>query len=67
MRHITRDDVLAYVQGLEQGMRELWTIADAHSLENEDTLSEEFQIAAAVVDIFWSRAREKGNDTGGAL
>lgn len=53
----TRPEVEKYLQGLEPEIREIYTAAEQFFLVTEDTLSEEFQIAASIIDVFWSRVR----------
>ena len=53
---MTRPELLAYVESLSPDARDLFRLADAMARDVEDTLSEEFQIAAAVLDVFRARA-----------
>jgi hypothetical protein len=49
---INRSDVLVFVETLDPEYQEVfhWAEEEAH---NPDTLSNEFQVASAIVDSFW--------------
>lgn len=55
---MTRDVLLMYIDTLEHETRWLFYRADQIVKEARDTLTEEFQLASAVVDAFTKRAEE---------
>lgn len=62
-RPMTRDELLAYVATLGHRSAKLYYSADSIVMECEDTLSEDFQLAAAVLAVFEERARQwKGEE-----
>lgn len=57
---ITRDDVDKYMQGTE--LERLYNEIEAQYLINStDTLSDEFQILAAIRETIWKYVEEKNN------
>ena len=59
LRATTRTDLMSYLNTLDKDAREIFTLAELIDIEKGDcdTLCEEFQIAAAVQEVFWNRAR----------
>jgi hypothetical protein len=55
---VTRDKFLEYVATLPIGTRGFFYVASAHVDETTDTLSKEFQIAAAILNVFEERAAQ---------
>ncbi len=53
---VIRPDLLRYLATLDADARKLFDLADDVAKCTEDTLSEEFQIAASVLDVFDKRA-----------
>lgn len=56
---MTRLDVLKYVESLEPEIKMLFHCADMYMVASADTLSEEFQLAAAIENLFIERAKEQ--------
>ncbi len=52
----TLEDVRRYVAELAPEVRTLYAAASAIAKETPDTLSEEYQLAAAIEALFWERA-----------
>ena len=60
---VTLEDVKKFVSTLDIELRIIYTHADRAMKETEDTLSHEFQLASAVVELFWERTKfAKGGD-----
>jgi len=57
---MTRDKMLKYVESLDSDTKKLFIIAESviERLGDYDTLSEEFQIACSVWDVFSKRSEE---------
>lgn len=56
---LTRPVLLKFVAELDGPLQRIFHLADRCVIEARDTLSEEFQIAASVVDLFTERAKER--------
>lgn len=56
---MTRDDLLRYVSTLGPETQALFHQCDSLEKESSDTLSEEYQIAAAILEIFNERAKDR--------
>jgi len=56
---ITRAELDKYLAKLEPEVRQVFVWADDYSKGSSDTLSEEFQIAASIVEIFWQRCQDQ--------
>jgi hypothetical protein len=48
----TKSDIEAYLEPLDQRLSKIYDIADGLATETEDTLSDEFQLAAGVTILF---------------
>ncbi len=55
---MTRLDLLRYINTLEEDARKLFLLANDMHKCIDDTLSEEFQIAAGVLDVFDVKAKQ---------
>jgi len=55
---ITRSDVDKYLATLDKGTADLYKVAQDQAQTINDTLTEEFQIACKIVDVFWSRVEQ---------
>lgn len=55
---MTRGELLKYVLSLDTDVQRFFFDADGIVSQSRDTLSEEFQIAASIVDVFVKRAKE---------
>ena len=55
---ITRDDLEKYLIELSLDVRLMFNAAEKFVKESADTLSEDFQLASAIEDLFWKRAYE---------
>ena len=56
---MTRHDLLKFVASLDAETQKIFKIADELVNVTEDTLGDDFQIAASVVDVFVSKLQEK--------
>jgi hypothetical protein len=59
---INREQLLEYVRTLPEWLQQVFLDADRQQIEIEDTLSEEFQLAASICDVFSARAEQYGGD-----
>lgn len=55
---MTRTDLLQYIRSLNYDAQKVFYLADRMVIETDDTLSDEFQLAASVVALFEKKAEE---------
>lgn len=55
----TQDEMKAYLATLEPEIADLYKSADGYCQTTDDTLSEEFQLAASIVEVFRKRIDDK--------
>lgn len=56
---VMREELLAYLATLDEDVQKLYFMANVMVLTIRDTSSEEFQIAAAVLDVFRDRVLQR--------
>jgi hypothetical protein len=56
---LTRDKLLSYILTLPVALRGVFAVADQFHKEAADTLDEDFQIAAEILDIFKKYAKRR--------
>ena len=56
---MNRDILFEYIKTLTPKFQKLYTTCENFMMEEDDTLTEEFQIASAIVDVFIKRAEDK--------
>ena len=60
---VMRDRLERYVARLPERFQDVFYWADRELISNPDTLSEEFQLAAAVFDVYEGRAAERPEES----
>jgi hypothetical protein len=55
---MTQDVLKEYISRLYPEVQQMYHLADQYTKANDDTLADEWQIAAMVVALFWDKALE---------